>query len=189
MRGRRILVAAVSAMALAVPAAVAGTMAVAGSATATPYCGITWGSLPKTASGMTTAPVTNVRAGKQTCADRLVIDLRGPVKGYNVRYVSQIIADGSGAVIPVRGGAKLQIAVNAPAYDINTGALTYNPANPNELVNVTGWTTFRQVVWAGTFEGYTSLGLGVRAQLPFQVFTLAGPGSGSRLVIDVANRW
>jgi hypothetical protein len=35
----------------------------------------------------------------------------------------------------------------------------------------------------------TKLGLGVRARLPFRVFTLAGPGSGTRLVIDVAHQW
>jgi hypothetical protein len=29
----------------------------------------------------------------------------------------------------------------------------------------------------------------VRARLPFRVFSLAGPGAGSRLVIDVAHRW
>jgi hypothetical protein len=29
----------------------------------------------------------------------------------------------------------------------------------------------------------------VRARLPFRVFVLRGPGSGSRLVIDVAHRW
>lgn len=44
-------------------------------------------------------------------------------------------------------------------------------------------------MWAGTFEGYTSLGLGVRARLPFRVFALDGPGDGSRLVVDVAHRW
>jgi hypothetical protein len=34
-----------------------------------------------------------------------------------------------------------------------------------------------------------ALGLGVRARLPFRVFTLDGPGSMSRLVIDVAHHW
>ena len=56
-------------------------------------------------------------------------------------------------------------------------------------VNVAGYTTFRQVAWAGSFEGQTSIGLGVRARLPFRVFTLAGPGGGSRIVVDVAHRW
>jgi hypothetical protein len=29
----------------------------------------------------------------------------------------------------------------------------------------------------------------VRARLPFRVFTLSGPGGGSRLVIDVYQHW
>jgi len=29
----------------------------------------------------------------------------------------------------------------------------------------------------------------VRARLPFRVLTLDGPGSGSRLVVDVAHYW
>jgi hypothetical protein len=78
--------------------------------------------------------------------------------------------------------------VNAPSYDQN-GNVTYNPAAKAELSNVAGYQTFRQVVYAGSFEGYTSIGLGVRARLPFRVFTLEGPGSGSRLIVDVAHFW
>ena len=62
-------------------------------------------------------------------------------------------------------------------------------ANKSELTDVTGYQTFRQVAWAGSFEGYSSLGLGVRARLPFRVQTLPGPGAGSRLVLDVAHFW
>ena len=82
----------------------------------------------------------------------------------------------------------LQITVNNPAYDENYQP-TYSPANPLELRNVAGYRTFRQVVSAGTYEGYTSIGLGVRARLPFRVFVLDGPGTSSRLVVDVAHRW
>ncbi|MET3934812.1 hypothetical protein [Arthrobacter sp. OAP107] len=57
------------------------------------------------------------------------------------------------------------------------------------MSNVSKYKTFRQVAWAGSFEGHTTLGLGVRARLPFKVYTLAGPGSGSKLVIDVAHQW
>lgn len=55
-----------------------------------------------------------------------------------------------------------------------------------------GYSTFRQVAWAGSFEGQTTLALGVRARLPFRVFSLnRTPNSGHtpRLVIDVAHRW
>ena len=61
--------------------------------------------------------------------------------------------------VPLRGQAFIQVTVNAPAYDDN-GKSTYNPANPKELTDVTGYQTFRQVAWAGSFEGYSSLASG-----------------------------
>lgn len=148
-----------------------------------------WGSLPKSLNRMTSAPITNVRAGRQACFDRMVVDLRGRGAGYNVRYVSQVLSEGQGAVVPLRGGARLSVVIKAPAYDINTGRMTYRPANSRELVSVAGSSTFRQVAWGGTFEGYTTIGLGVRARLPMRVFILNGPGTSSRVVIDVAHRW
>ena len=154
----------------------------------TSYCGLVWGSLVKTDPAMSTASVTNVRTGQHYCFDRMVVDLNGPVAGYTVRYVPTVVQDGSGLPIALRGGAFLQVTVNAPPYDAN-GNATYNPANKTELANVAGYQTFRQVAYAGSFEGYTTLGLGVRARLPFRVFTLDGPGTGSRLVIDVAHFW
>jgi hypothetical protein len=157
-------------------------------ASAAPYCGLVWGSLVKADPAMSQANVTNVRTGQHYCFDRLVVDLNGPVGGYTVRYVPQVTQDGSGAPIALRGQAFLQITVNAPAYD-DSGNATYTPANQNELTDVSGYQTFRQVAWAGSFEGYSSLGLGVRARLPFRVFALAGPDAGSRLVIDVAHFW
>lgn len=157
-------------------------------ASAAPYCGLVWGSLIKADADMSQAKLTNVRTGQHYCFDRLVLDLNGPVDGYTVRYVSEVTQDGSGFPVPVRGQAFIQVVVNAPAYDDNNNS-TYNPANRNELTDVSGYQTFRQVAWAGSFEGYSTLGLGVRARLPFRVFALAGPDTGSRLVIDVAHFW
>ena len=96
--------------------------------------------------------------------------------------------DGSGTAVPLRGDADLRVVLRAPAYS-GSGAATYRPANRRELVDVTGYRTFRQVAWAGSYEGQTTLGLGVRARLPFRAFVLDGPGDGARLVIDVAHRW
>ena len=154
----------------------------------TSYCGLAWGSLTKADRDMSTATVTNIRTGQHYCFDRMVVDLNGPAAGFTVRYVPQIVQDGSGFTIPVRGNARLQVTINAPAYD-GSGNATYNPSDQAELANVDRYQTFRQVAWAGSFEGYTSVGVGVRARLPFRVFTLEGPGSGSRLVIDVAHYW
>ena len=66
---------------------------------------------------------------------------------------------------------------------------TYAPRSRSHAVDVDGYRTFRQVAFTGSFEGQTLIGLGVRARLPMRVFTLDGPGDGSRLVIDVAHRW
>lgn len=154
-----------------------------------PYCGIRWGSLPKSVPTMSMdAHLTNVRTGRHACFDRMVVDVRGDIRGYDVHYVRQVYQEGSGFVVPLRGGAKLAVVARVPAYDEN-GRATYRPANPRELSNVTGYRTFRQLAWAGTFEGQSTIGLGVRARLPFRAFIVDGPGNGSRLVVDVAHRW
>ena len=161
---------------------------VAPTAFAAPFCGITWGSLTKEAGQGSPGDLTGVRAGRHDCFDRLVLDVAGPAAGYRVSYVDQVHQGGSGDVVPLRGGARLAVDALLDAHD-DAGNPTYRPANRQELVDVTGWRTFRQVAFASDFEGHTTLGLGVRARLPFRVFVLNGPGSGSRLVVDVAHRW
>ena len=152
-------------------------IAPASPATAAPYCGIVWGSLAKTAPDLSQAPVVNVRTGRHACYDRLVVDVAGDVGGYTVAYVPHVVQDGSGYEIPTRGGAALQITVNDPSYDSRLNE-TYHPANPLELYRRSGYSTFRQVVSAGSFEGYTSLGLGVRARLPSRRVHARRPGDG-----------
>jgi hypothetical protein len=179
---------------LAVTSAVAALVLAAPAQAATPYCGITWGSLPEARSAGDTDMLTDVRAGRHDCFDRLVFDLGGQdisFGSYDVRYVPLVLSDGAGEPVPVRGDADLQIVVKAPAYD-GDGHATFDPANDREVVDVSGYTTFRQVAWAGSFEGQTTIALGVRARLPFRVFTLQGtPQSdhGPRMVVDVAHRW
>ena len=157
-------------------------------ANAAPYCGIYWGSLPEQVSTMSSnASMLNVRSGQHTCYDRLVIDVRGDIRGYDVRY-GPVATEGQGLPVSLRGAADLRIVARVPPYDA-AGNTTYHPSNDNEVVNVSGYRTFRQVAYAGTFEGQTTIGLGVRARLPFRVFILDGPGDISRLVVDVAHRW
>ena len=174
----------------------AALMAVALPATAqaAPSCGTTWGSLAKASrpADGDGEVITNVRAGRHACFDRLVFDVGGQdtrFSTYDIRYVRLVHQDGSGFAVPVRGGAVLQVIVGAPSHD-QYG----NPTLPSsrELVDVSGFRTLRQVASAGDFEGQTTIALGVRARLPFRVFTLAGtPQSDDtpRLVIDVAHAW
>lgn len=156
---------------------------------ATPSCTVRWGSLAKQAPDYTTGPLFNVRVGQHGCYDRIVLDVSGrQAPGYRVAYVPAVKQDGSGAVVPVRGGAALQVTLRAPAYN-ERGELTIPPPDNGSMANVTGFRTFRDVVFASSFEGQTTIGLGVRARLPFRVFTVSGPGDQTRLVIDVAHRW
>lgn len=152
------------------------------------YCGITWGSLPKEGGPVNPvqSPLTNIRAGRHDCFDRLVFDLNGPASGYHVQY-GTVFQQGSGDPVPV-SGTDIEIVLRTSANDLN-GNPTYTFADPSQLVNVTGYQTFRQVAWGGSFEGYTTIGLGVRARLPMRVFVLNGPGNGSRVVVDVAHFW
>ncbi|HZO66849.1 MAG: AMIN-like domain-containing (lipo)protein [Kribbellaceae bacterium] len=151
-------------------------------------CATGWGSLPEASNRTTTAQLTGIRSGRHACFDRLVVDLNGRPAGYRVEYVATVRQDGSGFAVPLRGGAKLQVVVRAPDHDLSYRP-TYRPANRRELVDVGGYRTFRQVAWAGSFEGQSTVGVGVRGRLPFRVLTLTGPGTGSRLVIDVAHTW
>jgi hypothetical protein len=181
-------IAAVVGLVLAMLTLAAG---LAGPASAAPYCGIRWGSLAKVdprPMTLETGPLVNVRAGRHACYDRLVLDLGGGAGGYTVQYVPELIQDGSGEVLPLRGGARLDIITTIPATD-EFGGITYTPDDRLEAVDVSRFRTFRQVASLGNFEGYQQLGLGVRARLPFRVFTLHGPDGGSRLVLDVAHRW
>lgn len=134
-------------------------------------CSVGWGSLPK--------------------ADGLVA------------YVPQVFTEGKGDLVALRGGAQLHIVVRGDVAGVRTGRHecydrlvvdlapnAYLTAQPGqEIGTVAGYSTFREVAYAGSFEGYTSFGLGVRARLPMRAFTLPGPGNGSRFVVDVAHHW
>jgi hypothetical protein len=147
-------------------------------------CHTTWGSLAKTSGPMTTDRVTATRVGKHTCYDRLAIDMSaGAVPGYNARYVPRCIAEGSGATLPMRTASVIQISVKANA----AGSF---PANRTDLNNLSGFSAFRQLRGAGSFEGFTQLCLANRARLPFRVFKTTNPvNHHGILVIDVAHSW
>ena len=165
--------------ALAASAALVGAPAALTTATASAAtCSTPWGSTAKTSAPMQTGRVTGVRAGRHTCYDRLVVDMTGRAPGYDVRYVGTVYADGSGLPVPVAGGARLAVMARKGATSV--------PAMPS----VSGFSTFRQVRWAGSFEGQTTLALGVRARLPFRVSsTYDATTNRSRVIVDVAHRW
>jgi hypothetical protein len=158
--------------------------------TAAPPCAITWGSAEKTAGALSTAPLLTVRTGRHECWDRVVFEFDGTAQGYSVRYADQVPTDGEGVdLVPyTAGGAHLWVTLRAPAYD-GDYTPTFDARDGDHVANVLRYDTLRDVVFGGSFEGYTTLAVGVRARLPFRVTLLAGPGTHSRIVLDVAHRW
>ncbi len=163
------------------------TISTTGTANAdSPYCGIAWGSSTKVAKDTSSSLLTDIRTGRHNCYDRIVLDMSGPASGYDVRYVSAVYTEGQGTVVPLWGGAKLAVVVKAPDHNPATGKLTYRavPGKPLPGINLSGYTTFRDAKYAGSFESQTTVGLGVRARLPFRVMQ-----SANHVIIDVAHTW
>ncbi|MGW0827733.1 AMIN-like domain-containing (lipo)protein [Streptomyces sp. NPDC002845] len=155
---------------------------------ATAACPTGWGSGAKSGASTGVEPLGNIRTGRHACFDRMVFDVPGGGSGigYYVRYVDRLHQDGSGRHIPVGGGAVIEVRVAAPSYDPVSGAPTYpgRVARPLPGVDISGYSTFRDTRFAGSFEGETKVGLGVRARLPFRVLQLS-----DRVVVDVAHSW
>jgi hypothetical protein len=170
---------------LGMPAFLIGVLGASASSASAAECSTNWGSLPKgELNGFAEGAYESVRTGRHTCYDRLVLEAGGaPNGGYLVHYVDQVVRPDSGALVSLRGSANLVLTIVAsepPAFSVTSP----------ELANVFGYTTFRQVAGVGRAEGAnTFIGLGVRARLPFRVFTLPRDGGGTRLVVDVAHHW
>jgi hypothetical protein len=154
-----------------------------------------WSTGPKTAAPQSTDALYLVRTGKHDCYDRVVFDINGSADaGYSVRYVPVVTADGSGEPIPVPGTAALQVVVHAPAQGFDnaghqpgvflakTGDYFYTESQ------LAGWSSLRAVRFAGSFEGQSTIAIGVSTTLPFQVSTQLDPTSQiRRVVVDIAH--
>jgi hypothetical protein len=142
---------------------------------------------------MSSAPLYLVRVGQHPCYDRVVFDVNGPeAVGYAARYVPVVQADGSGKPVPVAAGAALEVVVRAPILGTDSQghqpgsrvpAVGENLVAPSRLA---GWSSLRQVAYAGSFEGQTTTAIGVRAQLPFRVFATGDRGY-RHIVVDIAH--
>jgi hypothetical protein len=134
---------------------------------------------PKTASPRgDAAELYGVSAGCHATFDRFVIRARFATPGYDVRYVTRIVADPSGRPVSLIGTKHIRARFNLAAGHDNRGrnllAGTLNPRCPNLL----------QVKKTGDFEGTVSFALGVCHMTGFRVFRLTNP---TRVVIDVAH--
>lgn len=126
--------------------------------------------------------VTGLRIGNYEDAtpryDRVVVDLVSPLRNYQVRYVPQIFADGSGDLVNLGGNANLYVRLDATGHDDNGHGTITTPTD--QVVN---WGSLREARLVGDFEGVVTFGIGLSASTDYVVSTLTNP---NRLVIDVA---
>jgi hypothetical protein len=167
-------------------------IALASSASAT-VCQAAWSSVDQSGGSLATAPIFTSRVGQHTCYDSFVVEVDGPASGYSIGYADEVYTEGQGLPLSPYmerpAGALIGIHLLNPSYDVNTGAIRYPFWPTQRVADVGNFTTFRGVVYGGSFEGYTTFALGVRARLPFQVLVLPGPGTHTRFVINVRHYW
>jgi hypothetical protein len=142
---------------------------------------------------MSAAPLYLVRVGRHDCFDRLVFDVNGPAPvGFGVRYVPVVLADASGKPVPVAGGAALQVVVRAPALGLDSQGhmpgrvLATSGQYFYTARQLAGWRSLRAVRYAGSFEGLTTIAVGVRAALPFRVQMVHDRGY-VHVIVDIAH--
>jgi hypothetical protein len=150
---------------------------------------LSWGTGPKqVVADPITPEIYNVRAATHDACDRVVFDINGLGHvGYLARYVPLVHADPSDQPIRVAGGAALQVTIQAPDFR-NSGHQPWR--TPWQLGQHLGggWTTLREVRFAGSFENVTTFAVGVRSQRPFRALVLADTGNHiTHVVVDVAH--
>lgn len=119
--------------------------------------------------------VTNIRFARHAGFDRVVIDISGRLPGYRTGYTRVHRYDGSGAIVPIRGG--LGISLN-PAYaHTDAGRSTY--VGPR--IARPGFPALKAVAFTGDYEGYVSFAFGLSYHAPYKIFRLYSP---QRIVID-----
>jgi hypothetical protein len=122
--------------------------------------------------------VIDLRVGEHPHFDRVVIDLRGKIPGYNVRFVRRLAYDPSGNPVPLQGRRFIAVTLTpANAHDRSGQNLYVGPT-----LQQLQMPSLRGVAFTGDFEAVVSFGLALSHRAPFRVFTLSSP---SRIVIDL----
>ena len=133
------------------------------------------------ATNAETALLADVRAARHEGFDRVVLEFRNVLPGYDVRYVDPpVYQDGSGAEVRVEGAAVVRVRLES-ALDADltqesaprtyTGPNRFSPGTPQVV----------ELVRAGGFEGVLTWVVGLGDRVDFRVLTLEDP---PRLVLD-----
>jgi peptidoglycan/xylan/chitin deacetylase (PgdA/CDA1 family) len=153
------------------------------SGTVVPGCDVNpWQLAPVSVAHTVQVPpistVTGIRAAQHSeCKyDRIVIDLNTPIPSYELRYVSQVTADGSGRPVAVPGGGAAYLVLTLHPAQAHTAAGSIVPA-----VAALGYPMLKGYALSGDYEGYVSIALSLATITSVRVGELYG-----RVYVDVA---
>jgi hypothetical protein len=122
--------------------------------------------------------ITAIRTGTHPeCGyDRIVFNFRGPTPGYDIWYVSKVVAGASGKSVSVPGQRYLLITIHPAQGHAGSGASTIA-----RLSASTGYPMLKGYAVTGDFDGVLSVVVGLAKATAFRVGRLSG-----RLYVDVA---
>ncbi len=140
-------------------------------------------AVPATVAAAPAAPrnptLVGIRAAQHHGFDRVVYDFAGGLPNrIRLRYVTTLVADGSGRPVRIAGRAILRLSM-FPA-EAHTGAAVNTAPRRLAFPYKNVMTTVR----AGDFEGYVTYGIGLAKRTHYKVFTLHNP---DRVVVDSRN--
>lgn len=114
--------------------------------------------------------------------DRVTMTVRFATPGYDVQYVSKILADPSGQPVSLMGHAKLRIIVRPARGHSSSGATALLPnvvyPTPHACPNL------KEVKVVGDSEGVLSFGVGLQQKKGFRIWRMYSP---TRLIVDIAH--
>ena len=119
----------------------------------------------------------NLRTGNDGTFDRIVFDQRVSASGFDVRYVSKVVADPSGQAVPMKGRYFLRVVIKGATTSSLPGMRSVMPSAVTP-----GLPEVAQIRNVGEFEQVVSYGIGLNRYRGFRLFRLSSP---ARLVIDI----
>lgn len=147
-----------------------------------------FGSTKTKSSGVMTLSTQTgqtMRVGEHGCFDRFVFQLqgKGQAPSWRVAYVDELLGQGSGDPIPLRGNATLEVLVGAwTVTDFPGRDKAQIPYTGPTTIVTKGFTALKEARNLLAYEGQTQIGLGIDKKRSFRVQVLAKP---TRLVVDV----
>ncbi len=143
-----------------------------------------WGVNQKVSTSMTSSQVHGATTSNSKCYERLAINVGNSNVHYNVRYADSVPTQGEGSSLSLNGNAKMQIDFMGASYN-DEGQTVYPAVIKQTLpgIKISGYSVIKDAKWGGSFEGQSTIGLGVENKLPFRVLT-----EDNQIIIDIAKQ-